>query len=150
MITQWRQVPSPDGVKPVSWRIRLRVFLCVPGKEPGLDTVDTILDTGSPWSVLTEDLAADYCGIKDIEKGTGSSVSWLGSEMPAWQHRVKLVVPHSRNPKVTTTLDDFPILFVHSYVRPGASRPLSMAVLGADFCRHVLSILDGPEAKLIM
>ena len=51
---------------------------------------------------------------------------------------------------MTTVLDGFPVLFVHSYVTPGKSKPLSIAVLGADFCRHVLTILSGPEAKIIM
>jgi len=109
-----------------------------------------MLDTGSLWSVFSEDIAAGHCGINDIERGQRTTVSWVGSEMPAWQHRVKLVVPHSRVPEVATILNDFPILFVHTYVRPGRTRTHSLAVLGADFCRHVLSILDGPEAKIIM
>jgi len=125
-------------------------YLCAPGSEPGRDLVNAILDTGSPWSVATGDLARRYCGIRDIEKGVKTSVSWLGSDMPAWQHRVKIVVPHSDSPKVATVMDGFPILLVKSYVRPGQTGPLSMAVLGADFCKHVLALLNGPEAKVIM
>ena len=150
MISDWYPIPSPDGVRPPSWRIRLRVHPCEPGRKPKCAPLYVILDTGSPWSVFTENTAAEHCGLRDIQTGRGTRVSWLGSEMPAWQHRVKLVIPLGDSPKVTTVLDDFPLLFVHSYVRPGSSRPLSLAVLGADFCRHVLSILDGPEAKIIM
>ncbi|MDP6505414.1 MAG: hypothetical protein QF886_17460 [Planctomycetota bacterium] len=59
-------------------------------------------------------------------------------------------MPHSETPRVTTVLDEFPILCVQSYIRPGHRKPLSMALLGADFCRNVLTILNGPEAKVIM
>ena len=70
--------------------------------------------------------------------------------MPAWQHAIKIVVPHGDSPKVATVLDEFPVLCVKSYVRPGHKKPLSMAVLGTDFCRHVLALLNGPEAKVVM
>ena len=150
MITSWKPVPSPDNVKPDSWRICVSVNLCAPGKEPAPNVVPAIVDTGSAWSVFTENIARHYCGIRDIETGPRTSVSWLGSTMPAWQHRIRLVIRHGDSPEVSTALDSFPVLFVHSYVRPGHSRPLSLAVLGADFCQHVLSILNGPEARIIM
>lgn len=150
MIANWFPVSSPDNVKPPSWRIRLPVFICAPGREPRPSVVRAVLDTGSPWSVFTEEVAADHCGIRNIETGRKTTVSWVGTVMPAWQHRVKLVIKHSDSPEVATVLDDFPLLFVHSYVRPGTDRPFSLALLGADFFRHVLSFLNGPEARLIM
>ena len=150
MITNWRLVSSPDDVKPSSWRIRLCAHLCESGGDPGPLPLYAILDTGSPWSVLTEDVAWQFCGIRNIERGPKTSISWLGSSMPAWQHAIKIVIPHSDSPQVATVLDDFPILCIKSYVRPDHKKPLSMAVFGADFCKHVLALLNGPEAKVIM
>lgn len=150
MIAAWQSVPSADGVRPQSWRIFVSAHLCARGREPVEDRVSAILDTGSPWSVLTEDVAWQFCGIRNIERGPKTSISWLGSSMPAWQHAIKIVIPHSDSPQVATVLDDFPILCIKSYVRPDHKKPLSMAVFGADFCKHVLALLNGPEAKVIM
>lgn len=150
MIAPWRAIPSPDNVKPSSWRMYVMTYLCAPGEEPLPNVVRAVLDTGSPWSVFTEDIAQRYCGIQDIETGRETSISWPGSTMPAWQHPVKLVIRHSDPPGVSTVFDEFPVLFVHSYIRPGHARPSSLVVLGADFCRHILSVLSGPEARTIM
>lgn len=150
MITSWQHVSSKDKVKPESWRMFVAAHLCASGGEPGPQCVNAILDTGSPWSVLTEDFARQFCGIRDVREGQETSVSWPGSSMPAWLHHIKIVVPHGDSPKVTTVLDEFPILCVRSYVRPAHKKPLSMAVFGADFSRNVLAVLNGPEAKVIM
>ena len=145
MIVPWIAQPSPDGVKPASWRIRLLVRLASHEGISHAGFLDSILDTGAHWTTFTED-HAPAAGIDDITTGPATSVQWLGVNHAAWLHRLRLTIAIDPRQSDTVTPDAFDVLFIRRFPHARTKKLLSFAVLGMDCLRHLQLTLDGPAA----
>ena len=77
MIVPWTPQPSPDGVKPATWRVRLAVKLESPLGPSHSVFFHATAETGALWTTFTDDYAR-IAGIRDIESGRPTKVRWFG------------------------------------------------------------------------
>jgi hypothetical protein len=145
MMVPWLPQPSPDAVRPTSWRIRLLARLGPAHGASHRGSLAVTLDTGALWTTITDDHAV-AAGINDIATGIPTEVNWLGLTHPAWQHRIRLTVDINPDQTDSITLDDLNILFIRQFPHVRTGRPVSLAVLGMDCLAQLRMTLDGPAA----
>ena len=147
MIIPWTAQPSPDGIKPESWRIRLLVKLSPLTGLSHAAFFQVVLDTGALWTTFTEDFGR-ASGITDIQSGRATSVRWFGVDHDAWQHRIRMTVALDPSAQDTVTLEAVDVLFMKGFSHPVTKRNVSLAVLGMDCLTQLRFTLDGPSAVI--
>lgn len=145
MIVAWTPQPSPDGVKSISWRVRLAVKLQSPLGPAHSVFFHATADTGALWTTFTADYAR-IAGVSDIETGQPAKVRWFGSDLEGWQHRVSWSLATNQKRSETITFDPMDALFIHRFPHPRFGKLVSLAVLGMDWLAHLCVTLDGPAA----
>lgn len=146
MIVPWVSVPSPDGVKSSSWRIRLLVRPGPLDGESHSGFFDAILDTGALWTTFTENFAP-AASISDITTGRPTRIQWLGLDHLGWLHRIRLILAIDPDQTDTVTLEPLDVLFIRQFPHGPAGRLVSLGVLGMDCMARLSLTLDGPSAN---
>lgn len=145
MIVPWTPQPSPDDVKPATWRVRLAVKLQSPAGPSHSVFFHATADTGALWTSFTDDYAR-IAGVWDIESGRPTKVRWFGLDLDGWQHRVGWSLATNQKRSETITFDPMDVLFIHRFAHPRSGKPVSLAVVGMDWLAHICVTLDGPAA----
>jgi hypothetical protein len=145
MIVSWTPQPSPDDVKPATWRVRLAVKLQSPAGPSHSVFFHATADTGALWTSFTDDYAR-IAGVWDIESGRPTKVRWFGLDLDGWQHRVGWSLATNQKRSETITFDPMDVLFIHRFAHPRSGKPVSLAVVGMDWLARLCLTLDGPAA----
>lgn len=138
----WTPVPSPDGVKPASWRIRLPIRIGPLTGPTQTSFFSAALDTGALWTTFTEDYSL-AAGFPEVSSGRPTSVRWFGVDHPAWLHKIQLVVALDPHVSDTVTPEPLDVLFIRQFPHATSGRPVSLAVLGMDAVQRLSLTLDG-------
>ena len=146
MTVPWSPVPSPDGVKATSWRVKWLVSLATAASPSDRSRFfDAVLDTGAMWTTFTEDVA-HAAGIDEITSGPATTVRWFGTSHKAWSHRITLQIFIEAGLVDSITISEIDALFVRNFMHAATGRPVSLAVLGMDAVSRLQLTLDGPAA----